>query len=109
MASPVIPAGGVIRVSHATFDPSRLSDVERMLRDTSTYLRPAIERLEGLLGYFAGASRDGSVVAVSLWDTDAHASQMASLKEMTVDARKEAEAAGVSPPAIVNHPLAWQI
>jgi len=109
MASPVIPAGGVIRVSRATFDPSRLAEVERMLRDTSTYLMPAIKRLEGLLGYYAGAAPAGSVVAVSLWDSDTHASQMAGLREMTVDARKEAEAVGVSPPTIVNHPLGWQI
>ena len=109
MTSPVIPAGGVIRVSHATFDPGRLAEVEQMLRHTSTYLSPAIERLGGLIGYYAGASAEGSVVAVSLWDSDAHASQMASLKEMTVDARKEAEAVGVSVPAIVNHPLVWQI
>jgi len=109
MPSPSIPAGGVIRVSRATFDPSRLAEVEQMLRDTSTYLSPAIGRLAGLLGYYAGASPEGSVVAVSLWDSDAHASQMGNLKEMTVDARKEAEAVGVSVPTIVNHPLVWQI
>jgi len=109
MASPVVPAGGVIRVSHATFDAGRLADVERMLRDTSTYLSPAIKRLEGLLGYWTGAAAEGSVVAVSLWGSDAQASQMASLKEMTVDARREAEAVGVSAPTIVNHPVVWQI
>jgi hypothetical protein len=56
MASPVIPVGGVIRVSRTTFDPSRLAEVERMLLATSTYLSPAIKRLDGLLGYYAGAS-----------------------------------------------------
>ncbi|MBV9047568.1 MAG: hypothetical protein JOY58_04830 [Solirubrobacterales bacterium] len=109
MASLVVPAGGVIRVSCATFDPSRLAEVEQMLRDTATYLLPAIKRLNGMLGYYAGASPEGSVVAVSLWDSEDHAKQMASLKKMTVDARKDAEAVGVSPPTIVNHPLAWQI
>ena len=109
MSSPVIPAGGVIRVSRATFDPERFAEVERMLRDTATYLSPAIKRLGGLLGYYAGASPEGSVVAVSLWDSDAHAGQMGSLKEMTVDARRDAGAAGVSAPAILNYPLAWQI
>ena len=93
MSSPVIPAGGVIRVSHATFDPERFAEVDRMLRDTATYLAPAIKRLGGLLAYYAGASPEGSVVAVSLWDSSVHASQMGSLKEMTVDARRDAEAA----------------
>lgn len=109
MASRLIPADGVIRVSSATFEPGRFGEVEGMLRDTSRYLRPAIERLDGLLSYYAGASPAGSVVAVSLWDSDAHAQQMASLREMTVDARREAEAVGVSAPTIVNHPLVWQI
>lgn len=109
MASPVVPPGGVIRVSRASFDPARFVEVERMLRDTSTYLSPAMKSLDGLLGYYAGASPEGSIVAVSLWDSDAHANQMGRLKEMTVDARKDAEAVGVSAPTIVNHPLVWQI
>lgn len=109
MASPAVPPSGVIRVSRATFDPDRLVEVERMLRDTAIYLSPAIERLDGLLGYYAGASGVGSIVAVSLWDSDAHADQMTSLTEMTVDARNDAEAVGVSVPTIVNHSIVWQI
>ena len=109
MSSPVIPAGGVIRVSRASFDPERFAEVERMLRDTSAYLSPAIKRLGGLLGYYAGIAPEGSVIAVSLWDSNAHAGQMGSLKEMAVDARRDAEAVGVSAPVIVNYPLAWQI
>jgi hypothetical protein len=109
MTQPVVPAGGVIRVSRAEFDPARLADVERMLRDPSAYLRPAIEPLEGLLGYYSGASPAGSIIAVSLWDSDTHAGQMVALKQMTVDARRDAEAVGVSVPVIVNHQISWQI
>lgn len=109
MSSPLIPAGGVIRVSRATFDPARSAEVEQMLRDTATYLSPAIKRLGGLFGYYAGASPQGSIVAVSLWDSNAHADQMGSLQQMTVDARRDAETAGVSAPTILNYPLAWQI
>lgn len=109
MASPVIPPGGVIRVSRAEFDPKRLAEVQQMLRDTSTYLAPTIERLTGLLGYYAGASLSGSIVAVSLWGSDAHASQMDDLQAMTVDARRDAEAVGVNVPTITNHPVVWQI
>ena len=109
MTSPVIPAGGVIRVSRATFSPGRIAEAERMLRDTEKYLSPAIRRLDGLLGYYAGASPEGSVVAVSLWDSDGHANQMGSLREMTIRARADAEAVGVSAPVILNYPLIWQI
>jgi hypothetical protein len=31
------------------------------------------------------------------------------LREMTVDARRDAEAVGVSAPTILNHPVVWQI
>jgi hypothetical protein len=105
----MFPTGGVIRVSRAEFDPGRLSEVERMLRDTATYLFPAIKALDGLRGYYAGASPEGSIVAVSLWDSDAHAKQMGSLTAMTVDARRDAEAVGVSVPKIVNYPIVWHI
>jgi hypothetical protein len=90
----VLPPTSVIRISRVDFDPARIAEVERMTRDTGTYLVPAINRLPGLAGYFAGASPTGSMVHVSLWDSDAHAQQMGSLKEMIVNARRDAEAVG---------------
>jgi hypothetical protein len=80
-----------------------------MARDTGTYLVPAISRLSGLGGYFAGASPSGSMVHVSLWESDADAQQMGKLKEMIVNARRDAEAAGVEFTPIVNYPIAWRI
>ncbi|MGH6673340.1 MAG: hypothetical protein ACRECV_15395 [Xanthobacteraceae bacterium] len=106
----ILSPTSVIRVSPADFDPTRFAEVERMTRDTGTYLIPAITRLSGLAGYFAGASPTGSMVHVSVWDSDAHAQQMGSLKEMVVDARRDAEAVGCrfSTP-ILNYPVAWHI
>jgi hypothetical protein len=104
-----LPLSGVVRVSRGNFDPARFGEVERMTRDTGVYLRPAISRLPGLLGYVAGASPSGSMVHVSLWESDERAQQMGSLKEMIVDARRDAEAAGVSFIPIVNYPIAWSL
>jgi hypothetical protein len=42
----------------------------------------------------AGGSPDGSMVHVSIWDSEEHAGQMRRLKEMIVDARNDAEKAG---------------
>jgi hypothetical protein len=79
-------------------------------RVTGTYLIPAINRLSGLVGYFAGASPTGSMVHVSLWGSDAHAQQMGSLKEMMVNARRDAEAVGCRfTTPIVDYPVAWHI
>ena len=106
----ILPPTAVIRVSRGDFDPARFAEVDRMTRDTGTYLIPAISRLSGLAGYFAGASPTGSMVHVSLWESDTYAQQMGSLKEMIVNARRDAEAAGCKfTTPIVNYPVTWHI
>ena len=75
----------------------------------SSYLIPAIRRLPGLISYFAGAAPDGSMVNVSVWESDEHAAQMGALKEMTVDARRDAAAVGVEFINVVNYPSSWTI
>lgn len=99
----------VLRVSRGTFDPTRFEEIERMTRETSTYLIPAIQRLPGLISYFAAISPSGSLLHVSVWDSDDHAEQMGRLKEMIVDARKAAEVVGVQLHPIVNHAVSWNI
>ena len=109
MTPSVVPPAAVVRVSRGTFDPARFADVERMTRETGVYLIPAIKTLPGLIGYYAGASPSGSMVHVSIWDSDEHAQQMGQLKEMIVDARKAAETAGVQFTPIINFPISWNI
>jgi len=104
-----LPPTAFIRVSRGNFDPARFAEVERMTHETGAYLIPAIGRLPGLVNYFAGASPSGSMVHVSIWKTDADAQQMGKLKEMIVNARRDAEAVGVAFIPIVNYPVAWHI
>jgi len=85
-----LPATAVVRVARANFDPARIAEVDQMAKATGTYLIPAIQKLEGLLTYYVGVSPDGSFVHVSVWDSNEHAQQMGSLKEMMVDARADA-------------------
>lgn len=80
-----------------------------MTRVTGWYLIPAIGRLDGLSAYYVGASVQGSAVHVSLWQTNDHAQQMDRLKEMVVDARRDADAVGATFIPIVNYPIAWSI
>lgn len=109
MTEASIPPGAVLRLSRGDFDRSRFAEVEQMNRDISEYLIPAIRRLDGLIGFHAGVSPSGSMVHVSLWQSDEHASQLSHLKEMVVDARRDAEAVGVSFNPIVHYPIAWTI
>ena len=104
-----LPPTVVIRVSRGNFDPARFEEVDRMAKETGTYLIPAIQKLPGLLSYYAGASPDGYMVHVSIWDSEEHADQMSRLKEMIVDARRDSEAVGVDFIPIVNYPLCWAI
>jgi heme-degrading monooxygenase HmoA len=104
-----LPTTAVIRVSRGSFDPGRLAEVEAMNASVSEYLVPAIRRLPGFIHFYAGVSAEGSVVNVSIWDSDEHASQLDHLTEMTVTARGEAEAAGVAFTAIVNYPIGWSM
>jgi hypothetical protein len=104
-----LPATAVVRVSRGSFDPSRFADVDTVNKKVSAYLIPAIKQLPGLIHWYAGVSPEGSIVNVSVWDSDAHAAQMNGLKEMTVDARQEMEAVGVAFIPIVNYPVNWTI
>ena len=104
-----LPSTAVVRVSRGNFDPARFAEVELMTRNTGTYLIPAINRLPGLLHYSAAVSPSGSVVHVSFWDSEEHAQQMSHLKEMILDARKDAEAVGIEFVPIVNYPITWNV
>jgi hypothetical protein len=104
-----LPATAVVRVSRGSFDPSGFAEVDAVNTKVSGYLVPAIQRLPGLIHWYAGVSPEGSIVNVSVWDSDEHAAQMGALTEMTVDARREMEAVGVAFIPIVNYPINWTI
>jgi len=104
-----LPTTAVVRVSRGSFDPSRFAEVDAMNTKVSEYLIPAIGRLPGLIHYYVGVSPEGSIVHVSVWDSDEHAAQMGRLKEMIVDATGEAEMAGVTFEPKADYPIDWTI
>ena len=104
-----LSATAVVRVSRGSFDPGRFAEVDAMNKKVSEYLIPAIQQLPGLIHWYAGVSPEGSIVNVSVWDSDEHAAQMDQLTEMTDAARGEAEAVGVTFTPIVNYPVNWTI
>jgi hypothetical protein len=106
-AAESLPTTAVVRVSRASYDPSRFAEVDAASKKTSEYIIPAIRRLPGLLHFYAGVSPKGSVVQVSVWDTDEHAAQLDRLKEMVIDGRRDMEAVGVTFTPIFNYPIDW--
>lgn len=104
-----LPATAVVRASRATFDPSRFAEVDAMNTKTSEYLMPAVSRLPGLIHFYAGVSPDGSMLQVSVWDTEEHSAQLNHLREMVVVARGEMEAIGVTFTPIATYPVGWTL
>ena len=99
----------VIRVARNDWDPARFDQAREINERTSQYLIPAIQRLDGLIGFYAGVSPTGSLMNASLWQSTANAQQMDSLKEMIVDARNEFSALDPTFDPIVNYPTLWSI
>jgi hypothetical protein len=65
-----LPTTAVVRVSRASYDPSRFAEVDAASKKTAEYIIPAIRRLPGLLHFYAGVSPKGSIVQVRHnWDT----------------------------------------
>ncbi|MFB7718592.1 hypothetical protein [Nocardia sp. NPDC056100] len=105
-----LPANAVVRVGRASFDPGNFEKFEALITKQAEYLVPAITRLPGLLHWYTGVSPDGSMVQISIWDSEEHAKQMDDLKEMAVIARGEMEAiGGIFERPIINYPMAWTI
>jgi len=104
-----LPATAVVRASRATFDPSRFAEVDAANTKTSTYLIPAVKQLPGLLHFYAGISADGSMLQVSVWDSEEHSAQLNHLKEMVVIARGELEKVGVTFTPVVTYRMSWTL
>ena len=105
-----LPATAVVRVALLSFEPTLITPVDALNTKQADYLIPAIEQLPGLIHWYAGVSPDGTMAAISVWDSEDHAKQMDDLKEMVVTARGEVAAlAGAYTGSIVNYPISWNI
>jgi len=98
-----------LRISRSRFDPARHDDVAAALDASQQSLIPAIRRLPGVLGYWAGIDRgSGTMVNVSTWESEEHARQMATLPEMLA-LRGTFEAGGVQFEPIVDYQVLWRL
>lgn len=104
-----LPGTAVLRVSRATFDPSRFAEVDARSARQAGYLRTAVQQLPGLIQFSATVSPNGSMLQASVWDTEEHSAQLNHLKEMVVIARGEMEEVGVTFTPIVTYPISWAI
>jgi quinol monooxygenase YgiN len=86
----------VVRVSVLNVPADQLDRVEAMMREAEAPLQ-GIRQLPGLLAYFAGVDREkGQLSNVSVWESEAHAKQMASFQPMLDLAQKFLAVPGLS-------------
>ena len=99
-----------VRISKGRYPRELHVEVSTRLAASAVSLIPAICRLPGCIGYYAGADVDScTMVNVSVWDTLEQAQAMATLPEMGALAR-EFIALGVEfERPIVNYPVMWQL
>jgi hypothetical protein len=98
-----------VRISRGHFEPARCEEIDRLLRESGDTLIPAIRRLAGNRHYYAAIDcASATMVNVSVWDTLAHAQQMATLPEMRALA-EVFSARGVRFETIINYETLWQI
>jgi hypothetical protein len=64
-----LPATAVVRISGATFDPSRFAEVDAMSKTTSEYISPVLARLPGLIHLRLGAGASAASCADGRHDT----------------------------------------
>lgn len=82
----------------------------RQLDASQQSLVPAIQQLNGLIAYYAGADPvSNTMVNVSIWDSIDAAEQMASLPEMQALAGEFQELGVDFERPIVNYDSPWQI
>ncbi len=99
----------VVRISRGWFESGQFEAVKQLLADGEAILVPAIRKLPGLLHYYVGIDpRTNSMMNVSVWESDAAASQMFSLQEM-LDQRDIFVAAGIRFDPLANYEPVWEI
>ncbi|MCW5850690.1 MAG: hypothetical protein KIT87_11505 [Anaerolineae bacterium] len=97
----------VLRISRGHFAADRAETVRRMLAESEAILSPALRPLPGFHGYYTGLDdRDHWMIAVSLWDTPDHASQLGRLPEM-MRLREQFQAADIAFDPITTYEILW--
>lgn len=100
----------VVRVSIIRCAPDKFTLIREMMVDAESQLRPGIEAMRGLLGYFAGADEAASSLTnVSLWVDLAAARQMDSFEPMLELGRTFAAKGATFELPIMNYATLWQL
>lgn len=100
----------VVRVSIIRCAPDRFAEINQMMIEADTVLRPDIEAMRGLITFYAGADEaTSSLMNVSLW-TDLDAAKQLDRFQPMLDLGKAFVARGaVFERPIMNYETLWRL
>ncbi len=100
----------IIRVSILRCPPEKFQEFKQRMMEADAILRPGIEAMRGLIGYYAGADEaTASLSNVSLWRTLEDAKQMDHFQPMLDLGKAFAEKGATFERPIMNYATLWQL
>jgi hypothetical protein len=100
----------VVRVSIIRCAPDKFALIRQMMIESDRQLRPGIEAMRGLLGFYAGADEaTSSLTNVSLWVDLAAAKQLDSYAPMLELGRTFVASGATFERPIMNYATLWQL
>ena len=100
----------VIRVSILRCPPEKFLELRQMMIEADAALRPGIEAMTGLIGFYAGSDEATSSLSnVSIWDTLENAKQLDTYQPMLDAGKAFVERGATFERPIMNYTTLWRL
>jgi hypothetical protein len=100
----------VVRVSILRCVPEKFAELQQMMVEADSVLRPGIEAMPGLINFYAGADEaTSSLMNVSIWKTLDNAKQLDIFQPMLDLGKVFVQKGATFERPIMNHLTLWQL
>ena len=100
----------VVRVSILRCVPEKFAELQQMMAEADSVLRPGIEAMPGLINFYAGADEaTSSLMNVSIWKTLDNAKQLDTFQPMLDLGKVFVQKGAIFERPIMNHLTLWQL
>jgi hypothetical protein len=100
----------VVRVSIIRCAPEKFTEIQQMMIEADSVLRPGIEAMPGLINFYAGADEaTSSLTNVSIWKTLDDAKQLDTFQPMLDLGKAFTQKGATFERPIMNYLTLWQL
>ena len=100
----------VVRVSILRCAPEKFAELQQMMRDADSVLRPGIEAMPGLIDFYAGADEaTSSLTNVSIWKTLDDAKRLDTFQPMLDLGKVFVQKGAEFERPVMNYLTLWQL